>query len=111
MAAGLVRGDPRWQRDATEASAEEARAALIERVAELDEELLEAYMENSDVSEKALVEALRRTTISSHLVPVFCGSSLKNKGVQPLLDAVVDYLPSPLDVIPLNERRPLRTWQ
>ena len=80
------------------AKAEEARAALIEYVAELDEELLEAYMENTDVSEGALVEAIRRTTISNQLVPVLCGSSLKNKGVQPLLDAVVSFLPSPLDV-------------
>ncbi len=80
------------------AKAEEARAALIEQVAELDEGLLEAYMENTDVSEKALVDAIRRTTISNRLVPVFCGSSLKNKGVQPLLDAVVDYLPSPIDI-------------
>ncbi|MBT8045563.1 MAG: elongation factor G, partial [Pontiella sp.] len=80
------------------AEAEEARAALIERVAEVDEELLEAYMENSDVSEQALVEALRRATIANHIVPVLAGSSLKNKGVQPLLDAVVAYLPSPLDV-------------
>jgi elongation factor G len=80
------------------AKAEEARATLIEYVAELDEELLEAFMENTDVSEKALVDAIRRTTISNLLVPVFCGSSLKNKGVQPLLDAVVDYLPSPLDI-------------
>ncbi len=80
------------------ASAEEARAALIERVAELDETLLEAYMENTDVSEKALVAAIRRTTISNQLVPVLCGSALKNKGVQPLLDSVVAYLPSPLDI-------------
>ena len=80
------------------AKAEEARAALIEHVAELDEELLEAFMENTDVSEGALVDAIRRTTIANLLVPVFCGSSLKNKGVQPLLDAVVDYLPSPLDI-------------
>jgi elongation factor G len=80
------------------AKAEAARAALIERVAELDEELLEDYMANTDVSEKALVEAIRRCTIAGLLVPVLCGSSLKNKGVQPLLDAVVDYLPSPLDV-------------
>jgi elongation factor G len=80
------------------ARAEEARASLIEHVAELDEELLESYMENTDVSEKALVDAIRRTTISNQLVPVLCGSSLKNKGVQPMLDAVVDYLPSPLDV-------------
>ncbi len=80
------------------AKAEEARAFLIEQVAELDEELLEAYMENTDVSEKVLVDAIRRATISNLLVPVLCGSSLKNKGVQPMLDAVVDYLPSPLDV-------------
>jgi len=80
------------------AKAEEARAELIEKVAELDEELLEAYMENTDVSEKALMAAIRRCTVSGLLVPVLCGSSLKNKGVQPLLDAVVDYLPSPIDV-------------
>ncbi|MEN7972246.1 MAG: elongation factor G [Verrucomicrobiota bacterium] len=80
------------------AKAEEARAELIEKVAEVDEELLEAYMENSDVSEQALIEALRRATIANHLVPVLVGSSLKNKGVQPLLDAVVGYLPSPLDI-------------
>ncbi|MEE9367653.1 MAG: elongation factor G [Pontiella sp.] len=80
------------------AEAEEARAKLIENVAEVDEELLEAYMENTDVSEQALVDALRRATISNHLVPVLAGSSLKNKGVQPLLDAVVAYLPSPCDI-------------
>ncbi|MEA2069546.1 MAG: elongation factor G, partial [Verrucomicrobiota bacterium] len=80
------------------AQAEEARAALIERVAESDEELLEVYMENTDVSEQDLIGALRRATIANHIVPVLAGSSLKNKGVQPLLDAVVAYLPSPLDI-------------
>ncbi len=80
------------------ATSEEARAALIEYVAERDEELLEEYMENTDVSEAALVSAIRRATISNQLIPVLCGSSLKNKGVQPLLDAVVDYLPSPVDI-------------
>ncbi len=80
------------------AKAEAARAELIEKVAEVDELLLEAYMENTDVSEEALVSALRRATIANHVVPVFCGSSLKNKGVQPLLDAVVAFLPSPVDV-------------
>jgi len=80
------------------AEAEEARATLIEKVAEVDEELLEAYMENSDVSEQALVDALRRATIANEIVPVLVGSSLKNKGVQPLLDAVVSYLPSPIDI-------------
>ena len=78
--------------------AEEARATLIEHVAEVDEELLEAYLENTDVSEQVLVDALRRATIANHIVPVLVGSSLKNKGVQPLLDAVVSYLPSPLDI-------------
>ena len=80
------------------AKAEQARSELVEKVAELDEELLETYMENTDVSGKALAEALRRCTVNGRLVPVLCGSSLKNKGVQPLLDAVVDFLPSPLDV-------------
>jgi elongation factor G len=78
--------------------AEEARAMLIEKVAEVDEDLLEAYMENTDVSEQALIDALRRATIANEIVPVLVGSSLKNKGVQPLLDAVVSYLPSPVDI-------------
>jgi elongation factor G len=80
------------------AEAEAARAELIEKVAEVDEELLEAYMENSDVSEQALIKALRRATIANHIVPVLAGSSLKNKGVQPLLDAVVEFLPAPSDI-------------
>ena len=80
------------------AKAEEARAALIEYVAEVDEELLEAYMENTDVSEPDLVAALRRATIANQIVPVLAGSSLKNKGVQPLLDAIVELLPSPIDI-------------
>ncbi|NLX26869.1 MAG: elongation factor G [Lentisphaerae bacterium] len=84
------------------AHAEKARAELVETVAEVDEELLEAYMESTDVSEDKLLAALRRATISNQLVPVLCGSSLKNKGVQPLLDAVVAFLPSPLDVPPMH---------
>ncbi len=78
--------------------AEKYRASLIEKVAEVDEVLLETYFENPDVSEDQLVAALRRATIANAIVPVLCGSSLKNKGVQQLLDAVVDYLPSPVDV-------------
>jgi elongation factor G len=80
------------------AKAEEQRAALVEKAAEFDEELLESYLENSDISEELLIGAIRRAAISGAMVPVLCGSSLKNKGVQPLLDAVVDYLPSPMDV-------------
>ena len=78
--------------------AERARATLAERVAEKDEALLELYMENADVPSEALREALRRATLKNELVPVLCGSSLRNKGVQPLLDGVITYLPSPLDV-------------
>lgn len=80
------------------ADAEKQRAALVEKAAEADEALLEAYMESSDVPAELLVAAIRRATIAGAMVPVLCGSSLKNKGVQPLLDAVVDYLPSPVDV-------------
>ncbi len=80
------------------ADAEKYRAELVEKAAEVDEALLEAYMESSDVSAELLVAGIRRATIAGAMVPVLCGSSLKNKGVQPLLDAVVDYLPSPVDV-------------
>ncbi|MDZ8119619.1 elongation factor G [Pontiella agarivorans] len=80
------------------ADAEAYRAELIEKVAEVDEELLEAYMDDAGVSESALIAALRRATIANDIVPVLVGSSLKNKGVQPLLDAVVSLLPSPLDI-------------
>jgi elongation factor G len=84
------------------AEAEAARAYLVEQVAEVDEELLEAYMEEADVSAAELTAALRRATISNQIVPVLVGSALKNKGVQPLLDAVVSFLPSPLDVPPVS---------
>lgn len=80
------------------AEVEKLRAELVEKAAEADEALLEAYMENTAVPVDLLVSAIRRATISGTMVPVLCGSSLKNKGVQPLLDAVVDYLPSPVDV-------------
>ena len=78
--------------------AESARAELIEAVAELDESILEAYLENPEIELGALKAAIRRATIAGDFVGVLCGSSLKNKGIQPLLDAVVDFLPSPLDV-------------
>ncbi|HEY5670674.1 MAG TPA: elongation factor G [Anaerolineales bacterium] len=78
--------------------AEEMRARLIEQVAETDDELTMKYLEGLDISEDELKLALRRAVIAGVATPVFCGSSLRNKGVQPLLDAVVDYLPSPADV-------------
>jgi elongation factor G len=80
------------------AEADKYRAMLIERVAETDEELLNAYLETNDLTEEQLVKGLRKATLSNELYPVLCGSALKNKGVQQLLDAINAYLPSPLDV-------------
>jgi elongation factor G len=77
---------------------EQARTELIEAVAERDEEALECYMEGSTLSVEQLKSAIRRLTIAQGMVPVLVGTALKNKGVQPLLDAIVSYLPSPLDV-------------
>lgn len=75
-----------------------ARGELVEKVAEKDEQVLEAYLEQGDLSADVLKAGIRRVVVANEMTPVFCGSSLKNKGVQPLMDAVVDYLPSPLDV-------------
>jgi len=80
------------------AECETWRAKLVERVAESDEALLEAYLEDREISEDELRKAIRAATISLDAVPVICGSAFKNKGVQPLLEAVVDYLPSPVDI-------------
>lgn len=77
---------------------EEYRHKLIEKIAETDDKLLEKYLHNEELSINELQEALRRAVISYKLVPIYAGSSLRNKGVQPLLDAVVNYLPSPLNV-------------
>jgi len=85
---------------------ERYRSALIESVAEKDETLLNAYFENPDVSADMLRPAIRRLVLSGHLLPVACGSALHNKGIQILLDAVVDYLPSPLDVPPITGHHP-----
>ncbi|MCS6858706.1 MAG: elongation factor G [Abditibacteriales bacterium] len=78
------------------------RQYLLETLAERDEALMEKYFEMGDLSVADLQQAIRRATIACDLVPVLCGSSFKNKGVQPLLDAIVDYLPSPLDVPPVE---------
>src|SRR5438270_5084460 len=74
------------------------REFLIERVAETDEELTLKYLEGETISREELIAALRRATIAGTLVPVLCGSALKNKGVQAMLDAVIAYLPSPLEI-------------
>jgi elongation factor G len=78
--------------------AEERRHTMIERIAEIDDALTVKYLEGKSISNAELKNALRRAVIMSKATPVFCGSSLRNKGVQLVLDAVVDYLPSPLDV-------------
>ncbi|MFV0259252.1 MAG: elongation factor G [Acidimicrobiales bacterium] len=82
--------------------AAEYRAELVEAVAGLDEDLMESYLENEDLTVEELKRGLRAATISGDLVPILCGSAFKNKGVQPLLDAVVDYLPSPTDLPPVE---------
>jgi elongation factor G len=81
--------------------ANEYRAKLVERVAETDETLLEKYLGGEDLTPEEIKAAVRKLTINSELYPIFCGSAFKNKGVQPMLDAVIDYLPSPLDVKPM----------
>jgi elongation factor G len=88
------------------ADAEKARAALIEYVAEKDEPTLKAYVESPDVPPAILMEGIRRATVACRLVPVTCGAALRNRGIQPLLDAVVDYLPSPLDIPPVQGHHP-----
>jgi elongation factor G len=77
---------------------EKYRAKLVEKIAETDDVLMEKYLENKEISIEELKAALRRAVIAYKLVPIFAGSSLRNKGVQPLLDGVVDYLPSPVDL-------------
>jgi elongation factor G len=79
-------------------AAREWRDALVETISENDEEMLELYLDGTEPSEEQLIAAIRRATISGAVTPVLCGSAFKNKGVQPMLDAIVDYLPSPLDV-------------
>jgi len=88
------------------AQAAEARAQMIEAIAETDDELTLKYLEAEPISVDELQAALRRAVLANKVTPVFCGSSLKNKGVQPMLDAVIDYLPSPLDVPAVKATRP-----
>lgn len=85
---------------------EKYRNLLIEQIAENDDALLEKYLDGAKLSVKELKNSLRTSTINYKLVPMYCGSSLKNKGVQPLLDAIVDFLPSPLDIPPTKGENP-----
>lgn len=85
---------------------QELRKELVEKIAEQDEELLEKFLAGQEISEEELKAGLRKATIDYQLVPVFCGSALKNKGVQLLLDGVIDYLPSPIDLPPTEGFNP-----
>ena len=85
---------------------EKYRAELIERIVENNEDLMNAYLEGNEPSVEELKKELRKAVIANEVFPVFCGSALKNKGVQPLLDAVVDYLPSPVDIPPVKGVNP-----
>ncbi len=79
-------------------AAREWRDRLVETISENDEEMMELYLEGTEADEEQIIAAIRRATISGGVTPVLCGSAFKNKGVQPMLDAIVDYLPSPVDI-------------
>ena len=78
------------------------RSKLIESIAELDDELVEKYVNGEEISESEIKKAIRKATIAMKAVPVLCGAALRNQGIQPLIDAIVDYLPSPLDIPPVE---------
>ncbi|MDE5600384.1 MAG: elongation factor G [Oscillospiraceae bacterium] len=86
--------------------AEQYRNKLLEAVAEVDEDIMMKYLEGEEITVDEIKKALRKGTISNQIVPVTCGTSYRNKGVQPLLDAVVDYMPSPVDVPPIKGINP-----
>ena len=87
-------------------AARQARTHLVEALADYDEQLMEDYLEDKPIEPDRLKDDIRKATLGISIFPVMCGSSFKNKGVQPLLDAVVDYLPSPLDVPPVDGLEP-----
>ncbi|NLV89727.1 MAG: elongation factor G [Tissierellia bacterium] len=84
------------------ALAEEYREKLLESISDFDEELMMKYLEGEEITEEEIVKAIRAATNKVAITPVLCGSSYRNKGVQPLLDAIIDYLPSPLDIPPIK---------
>jgi elongation factor G len=92
--------------DALKPRVAEYRERAIEAAADFDEALMAQYLEGGEIGAPALRKALREATLKLRVVPVLCGSAFRNKGVQPLLDAVVDYLPSPLDIPPVEGRKP-----
>ncbi|MCB2179614.1 elongation factor G [bacterium] len=88
------------------AKVEQARENMIEAIAELDDDLTLKYLEGEEITNDELRAVLRKATLANTAIPVYCGSSLKNKGVQPVIDAVVDFLPSPLDIPPVKGTHP-----
>jgi elongation factor G len=87
-------------------TAVEFREKLVESVAEVDDQIMDAYLAEASMTPEMLVSGIRRATTSLKLVPVLCGAALRNKGIQPLLDGIVDFLPSPLDVPPMEGMDP-----
>ncbi|WP_322169648.1 elongation factor G [Acutalibacter caecimuris] len=86
--------------------AQQYRAELVEHVAELDDALMEKYLGEEEISIEEIKDCIRKSTIANHMVPVTCGTSYRNKGVQKLLDAIVDYMPAPTDVPPIRGTHP-----
>ena len=114
MKAVVYKDDLGKEQDVIEIPAEHADAAagarehLLEEVSHYDDELVELILEEAEIPVALLKQAIRKATLELKFTPVLCGSSFKNKGVQPLLDAVIDYLPSPLDVPPVEGLEPAR---
>lgn len=88
--------------------ADEWREKLIESVAETDEELMMKFLEGEELTVKEIKTAIRKETIAGTMIPMLCGSAYRNKGVQMMLDAVIDYMPSPLDIPPIKGVDPIR---
>ncbi len=92
--------------DDLRAQAEEWRAIMVERIAEFEDDLIVKYLEGEEITVDELKRALRKAVIANKATPIFCGSALRNRGIQPLLDAVIDYLPSPVDIPPVKGTDP-----
>jgi elongation factor G len=88
-----------------QAEAEEWRSKMVEAAAESSEELMDRYLEEGDLSEAEIIQGLRQRTIACEIQPALCGTAFKNKGVQRMLDAVIDLLPSPVDIPPVTGER------
>ena len=86
--------------------AEKYRTELVEHVAELDDDLMDKYLSGEEITINEIKDCIRKSTIANHMVPVTCGTSYKNKGVQKLLDAIVDYMPAPTDIPPIKGTNP-----